>query len=436
MKKLKPLVIIACLFSSTLSFAQESEISADFKEELERHVAKRKLQYENQDRDVIEGWMSYTIVAVNYLHSPSLFQAYGRVITPDALPAVVFGSGAYDSGYHGFGQMFDPTAEAFDLTDQQLSAADPYLIDSIGLPFLYNRANHNGIDDTLLLTIGVTDRVQESVNPYYGLRPYEPSGDLVTEGVDVLVPGYEGTSENGFHYGLTGEEDLANNVHIQQYKFPLTEEYLGSSWKQFPVHVEADGDQIVYVHFDFKPSFDYTAEDTAWVFPSGDGEPDANGFYSIYYKQGADQLGYFFDLSRGDGITYSSSFQIGSTTRYAGHADPIRNTRLDINPVRGYHIEYHVNAFSSVGLNEEDKLDIDLYPNPTTGDFSVTLPGSLNETTTLQILNIAGKEMFTENYTNISQINLNSSGLGLVPGIYLMNITSGNNSYVKRLIIQ
>lgn len=442
MKKLKSLVSSVFIISTTFSFSQDlilpkENISEEFRHSIAQHLLMRQAQYENQDRDEVDLWMGYNPLAVNYLYDPGLFDTFAWVISPDSVPVYASASGSFIHPFiHGFGEMFDPTAEDYELIDGRISAADPYLIDSIGAIFSYRRANHNGIDDTLKVTIGVSNKMTEASNPYYTEFTYEPV-DIILDSLKLLVPGYDGSEEDGYHSGLTGYTDEANDVEIHEFRFALTEEHIGNGFKAFPINLVVDPDQVVYSFFEFLPSFEYSEMDTSWSFAGATAEQSANGMVASYYSQTNDDVGYFFDLSRSDDFTYSVPFALFVDTRYGINDDPERNNRLGIFPISGFHIEYYVVASSSVSIQENDEaLKSHIYPNPVTENFSVQVLNNESNEMRLSIYDMAGKEIYTSTYKGTSTINLNRTDLKLQSGVYMIDIVADKFHETKRLIIQ
>ncbi len=221
----------------------DATISPLIIEEL-NNAAWARLLNESDDRDEINDWVSFELTNYLWIYGADNFFTYGQVISPDSVPRVSFTGGAFRSFTHGFGQLFDPTALDLDVVDSRLATVDPYQIDSIGFPSLYRRVNHNGIDDTLLITVAITDKVTNAVNPYDGSIFWTPGG-VLPDTTSVMSPAYAGVEANGYHYGLTGTSDPAANVEIQTYKFALTEADTEVNWRSFPVDISAEANQVV-----------------------------------------------------------------------------------------------------------------------------------------------------------------------------------------------
>ena len=71
-----------------------------------------------------------------------------------------------------------------------------------------------------------------------------------------------------------------------------------------------------------------------------------------------------------------------------------------------------------------------IYPNPTQGNFSIDL-GASYPTMKLTIVDLNGKIIKTNNYSNSELIDLN---LNVVTGIYIINLESEDKKAVIRLL--
>ncbi|MCB0462235.1 MAG: FG-GAP-like repeat-containing protein [Flavobacteriaceae bacterium] len=90
----------------------------------------------------------------------------------------------------------------------------------------------------------------------------------------------------------------------------------------------------------------------------------------------------------------------------------------------------HILEGSTLSIAENDLDHIMLYPNPSKGEATVkaNLPNYQ-----VDIFNVLGARVFLEtNLSKTTNLNLNS----LKSGVYLLKITSGNNTWVKKLIVK
>ncbi len=77
-----------------------------------------------------------------------------------------------------------------------------------------------------------------------------------------------------------------------------------------------------------------------------------------------------------------------------------------------------------------------IFPNPSNGEFTIQWDNSIPGNAIVDVTNITGQHVYN------TALNLDASGRKelnlsqLEPGIYFINITSGNNRYYQKLMIQ
>jgi len=84
------------------------------------------------------------------------------------------------------------------------------------------------------------------------------------------------------------------------------------------------------------------------------------------------------------------------------------------------------------GMDELSENSVSVYPNPTTGKFTIAFNSELSAEVVL--MDITGKEVYNETINGSSQIDVT----GLQKGIYLVRIldTTSNNIIIKKLIVR
>ncbi|HNY75732.1 MAG TPA: T9SS type A sorting domain-containing protein [Bacteroidales bacterium] len=89
-------------------------------------------------------------------------------------------------------------------------------------------------------------------------------------------------------------------------------------------------------------------------------------------------------------------------------------------------LSFPITEYDAVSIGEyQDLLTFDLYPNPSTGDFTVSGEGMLS------IYNVIGECIFTETIDGTKTIHLNNSG------IYMVKMTNKQNAtFIQKVIIQ
>lgn len=81
---------------------------------------------------------------------------------------------------------------------------------------------------------------------------------------------------------------------------------------------------------------------------------------------------------------------------------------------------------------EEVASDITVYPNPTTGQFVITLPS--REAAQVMITNISGQVVYSNSVENTTKLNIDMSQNA--KGIYLVQVISGHDTFRSKLTIE
>lgn len=96
---------------------------------------------------------------------------------------------------------------------------------------------------------------------------------------------------------------------------------------------------------------------------------------------------------------------------------------------------YNVSTILGVEENELSENSIKVYPNPATSEF--TISQNLSSEGTVQLYDISGKkikELFRGNFGSNKNIKVKTDGIAA--GIYLVKVTSGKQSFTKKLVIK
>ncbi|MFK5878881.1 MAG: spondin domain-containing protein [Flavobacteriaceae bacterium] len=107
---------------------------------------------------------------------------------------------------------------------------------------------------------------------------------------------------------------------------------------------------------------------------------------------------------------------------------------VNIAPFNNLRIGYFTINLISV-LNVEEELfdrQITLYPNPSSGFISLT-NSSTNEIDKIEIYDLIGKQIHTQNIDNQKIVNIDLAQLN--SGVYLVKVFSGEINTIKKLII-
>jgi hypothetical protein len=79
---------------------------------------------------------------------------------------------------------------------------------------------------------------------------------------------------------------------------------------------------------------------------------------------------------------------------------------------------------------------INIYPNPSTDFVHIEIPDIGNKTVNLMVINALGEVVLRHNTTITGSYNYLLNVSDLPKGIYFVSINSGNNKYLKKIIVQ
>lgn len=100
-----------------------------------------------------------------------------------------------------------------------------------------------------------------------------------------------------------------------------------------------------------------------------------------------------------------------------------------------------INIGSTVGVQELSNasgMTLQVMPNPFNESATVTISSDKEETVAIELLDVVGKAVLSmpSNRLNIGDNTFTIRQNGLAPGLYLMNVSSGNSRITKKIIIQ
>jgi subtilisin-like proprotein convertase family protein len=89
----------------------------------------------------------------------------------------------------------------------------------------------------------------------------------------------------------------------------------------------------------------------------------------------------------------------------------------------------------ALNISENNPISFDMYPNPSNG--IVTVSFKTNEAVQVSLLDVRGRKVYTNLYSNNSEIFTKKIDFSTIAsGVYLINLSSGNKSVTKKIVIQ
>ena len=415
MKKLYTL--IAMMLVATFCFAQNIPLKKAPQEAPEKGVF-QKIQTQTRTAPGAE-WLLYPDVVDAYWNLEGTFRSYpvqydtNGLIFPES-------SSPWHPNVCGLGMTFDFSSDIYELAadegDISWLNTETYSLDSVFIYGNYFRTDNTpaGTVDTLIIGVLTTvDNLQtlstQTVNPiitFYDV-PYDPATG-VQDGAQIF------------------KVVLDNSMVSQQsesggyYTAPL-KVYLGIN------NLTAKTFHIAYT---FKRGYELGVNDTianysrfnGWIGqdPRGEYPPYQNGWTT------------FVDLG---------NYNIGGIIN--------GDCRYDLDPSTAwYYRMYYPAPFwttlhypyimpkvscsdcAIVGVEEMEKENISVYPNPATNKFTVNLAGS--EKASIEMFNLVGQRVYNGTATEKVEINVSN----LRPGIYMLRVSQNGKVYTSKVVVK
>lgn len=111
--------------------------------------------------------------------------------------------------------------------------------------------------------------------------------------------------------------------------------------------------------------------------------------------------------------------------RFYIHTNNLCGTQ-DVNRVRT------IICGGSLSSNTFDASQFTIYPNPASDVLNVRLAGALSTISTVQIVDLNGRQVFSKSFNNVSDAQINVNDLSA--GMYLINITSGDTVETQKFL--
>jgi hypothetical protein len=115
---------------------------------------------------------------------------------------------------------------------------------------------------------------------------------------------------------------------------------------------------------------------------------------------------------------------------------PITYTVTDINGCVGSDVE-NITVGDCSGIEENSSMSVSVYPNPTTGEFSLSINNANFSNITISIVDIHGKVVYNEMNVTVAQDFIKQINVSdLARGVYFVKLNNGSDISTQKLIIQ
>jgi len=98
--------------------------------------------------------------------------------------------------------------------------------------------------------------------------------------------------------------------------------------------------------------------------------------------------------------------------------------------------DYTITVDECVGIGEEETFGLELYPNPTKGILNVSISATEFSRTDLKVLNVLGKEIYTQKGLNINGNYSTRIDLSAQPGgVYFVVISGDDQKIIRKILL-
>ncbi|GLB52710.1 hypothetical protein NBRC110019_17500 [Neptunitalea chrysea] len=108
----------------------------------------------------------------------------------------------------------------------------------------------------------------------------------------------------------------------------------------------------------------------------------------------------------------------------------------DTGQINSWTLELCSQSATAKNDNFNSISEFDIYPNPNNGNFSIHLMSTSAKDITVDVFDIRGRNVFTNNYTNAGDFNQIISLDNVTKGVYLLNVSDGQSKETKKIVIQ
>lgn len=408
MKKIFTL-FVAVLFA-TSCFAQASlqtvngKVKTNNRKGIEKNV-----------KSAEEGWISTGAYMNNYW-SGGVERGDGNYLQYDTLGLVAFGDEYSHPWFVSVSQTYDFASDFWDLASSDgefsLTNTSALNLDSISITAFYFRGERlpSTTKDTLIVSVITNAMEDEEAHPVYEYTNYE----------------------NTCFYYFEYDQQAGAPVGSQIFKFPLDENNMSTPTGEegyyyyanldFPLNLNNITGKVWNISYTFKRGYEIGMNDTLDYYSYGEfftwKSPDDN--YSIT----ANNPDICSNMGHGQFVNVFSNSGLNDYY-YPGFA------------YNGAYFHYP-QMFLKVGCDEcehvavEDmeKENITVYPNPAHNYFKVELAG--DSKANIQLFNLVGQQVYSETASNTTTINTSN----LKAGIYMLKVSQNGKVYTSKVVVK
>lgn len=296
---------------------------------------------------------------------------YRYSIFPDSTVQVNYADGIGSVGIHTMGQVFDPTSSLFIFESSTISKSANYTLDSIAIPYRYNRVQF-GAPDTLIIQIYTQNAMT-----------FTPAPNWSTPRSYARVS-YDSINEKGVNAAKEITVILDNDDSTTAVQRIIQEE----------VNINVLPGEKVALSYTYRPGNPYNVGDTIDFYIDPLPGNQINGFLVYGYRDESSTL---------DNDFYNHSIWANSAIRYNISTNGWNGTFIPGTAYGNNGGNYHADVFFKItyddfsGIKENSVLNhLDVYPNPANSIINVEYDLKQGQRVSLEFTNILGHKVFEE----------------------------------------
>jgi hypothetical protein len=436
MKKLY--VLLAAMLIASVSFAQVTTQKVVKKDGMTINIKSMPSKATTHQRTANSFWFNLIDDAISYYGEEA--EGFAPPIQCDTLGLYPFTDGnkpvqfcsigqVYDWSHSCWGDMYNYTGAPENVP--YMPDATSYSVDSIQLIYQYTRGTNVAASVVDTLAIAYVIGLGEDDVRYLG--SYDEQGNFQAAFSMPLIPfghtTYLPTTTPATTTGLTNSLDESTIIYD---KIPLTadDETIGSDGDATffvlsvptPSGLENLSQKQLVVIATFIPGCDRTPASMIGTdlseFRTALYDDPREGYSDYYTEEVLNdyQVGLFHDA---DNFVSGSWYNIYQPNMF-----------WEGNPKPWISLLVTCNDCGIVNVPEIEKNNITVYPNPATNNFTVNLGN--DEKANIQLFNIVGQQVYSENITGSAQVNV----ANLHSGVYMLKINQNGKSYTTKVVVK
>ena len=167
----------------------------------------------------------------------------------------------------------------------------------------------------------------------------------------------------------------------------------------------------------------------------------ANNGITLYWRTASETNNRFFTIQHSmDGISFTTIYQTpgaGNSTTDRSYSYTDTNTLGGTNYYRLQQTDFDgkTQTFNVTSCTSARQIAGNIFPNPASGSFTITI-GSSQEPQTLAMYDVVGRKVYSQQIAPNGEFINYTVNVPNLKGLYLVEITGGQQSIIRRLLLK